>query len=102
MGNFVAALHAKGGLDKSAQVHHDIIDSLQQSFRETDQQFLSMAQTQDNCNGGSGCAAVVACIVGGWVWCANVGDSRALLCREGRAVQLSLDHKPDREDEAER
>jgi hypothetical protein len=21
--------------------------------------------------------------VGGWVWCANVGDSRALLCRNG-------------------
>merc|ERR1711862_308548 len=41
-------------------------------------------------------------IVGGWVWCANVGDSRALLCRDGRAIQLSLDHKPDREDEAER
>lgn len=100
--NFVAALHAKGGLDKSSQVHHDIFDSLAQGFRETDRQFLSMAQTQEGFNGGSGCAAVVACIVGGWVWCANVGDSRALLCREGKAIQLSLDHKPDREDEAER
>merc|ERR1740130_153908 len=66
-----------------------------------------MAQAQEGVNGGtvkrgSGCAAVVACIVGCWVWCANLGDSRALLCREGRAIQLSLDHKPDREDEAER
>lgn len=100
--NLVAALHAKGGLDKSAQVHHDIYDSLVHGFRETDRQFLSMAQTQEGFNGSSGCAAVVACIVGGWVWCANVGDSRALLCRDGKAVQLSLDHKPDREDEAER
>mmetsp|Transcript_27578 Transcript_27578/g.73491 ORF Transcript_27578/g.73491 Transcript_27578/m.73491 type:complete len:660 (+) Transcript_27578:201-2180(+) len=100
--NFVAALHARGGLDKSSQVHHDICDSLAQGFRETDRQFLSWAQSTEGVNGGSGCAAVVACIVGGWIWCANLGDSRALLCRDGRAVELSLDHKPDREDEAER
>jgi len=100
--NFVAALHGKGGLDKSSQVHHDIYDSLTHGFLETDRQFLSMAQTQEGFNGGSGCAAVVACIIGGWIWCANVGDSRALLCRDGKAVQLSLDHKPDRDDEAQR
>lgn len=99
--NFVAALHAKGGLDKSMQVHHDIYESLQHGFQETDKQFLAMADF-GACNGGSGCAAVVVCMIGGWVWCANVGDSRALLSREGRAVQLSLDHKPDRKDEAAR
>lgn len=96
--NFVAALHAKGGLDKSNQVHQDIYQSLMQGFRETDRQYLSMPHHTP----GSGCAAVVACIVGGWVWCANTGDSRAVLCRDGRAVQLSLDHKPDREDEVKR
>jgi serine/threonine protein phosphatase PrpC len=100
--NFVAALHGKGGLDKSSQVHHDIHDSLTHGFLETDRQFLSMAQSQEGFNGGSGCAAVTACIIGGWIWCANVGDSRALLCRDGKAVQLSLDHKPDRDDEAAR
>mmetsp|Transcript_97814 Transcript_97814/g.277255 ORF Transcript_97814/g.277255 Transcript_97814/m.277255 type:complete len:640 (-) Transcript_97814:185-2104(-) len=100
--NIVAALHAKGGLDKSSQVHHDMYESLVQGFRETDRQFLNMAQALEGFNGGSGCAAVVACVVGGWVWCANVGDSRALLCRDGRAIQLSLDHKPDREDEKRR
>jgi serine/threonine protein phosphatase PrpC len=100
--NFVASLHAKGGLDKSIQVHHDVLESLSQCFRETDRQFLSMAHSQKGTSGGSGCVAVVACIIGGWVWCANIGDSRALLCRDGRAIQLSLDHKPDREDEAAR
>merc|ERR1719214_297629 len=49
--NFVAALHAKGGLDKSTQVHHDIYDSLHQGFLETDRQFLSMAQQQEGFNG---------------------------------------------------
>eukprot|EP00929_Paragymnodinium_shiwhaense_P019560 TRINITY_DN13293_c0_g1_i1.p1 TRINITY_DN13293_c0_g1~~TRINITY_DN13293_c0_g1_i1.p1 ORF type:complete len:643 (+),score=136.35 TRINITY_DN13293_c0_g1_i1:218-2146(+) len=102
--NIVAALHAKGGLDKSGQVHHDIYDSLMQGFQQTDRQFLNLARNSQQAGhvGGSGCAAVVACIVGGWVWCANLGDSRALLCRDGNAIQLSLDHKPDREDEAKR
>eukprot|EP00928_Gymnodinium_smaydae_P017725 TRINITY_DN16779_c0_g1_i1.p1 TRINITY_DN16779_c0_g1~~TRINITY_DN16779_c0_g1_i1.p1 ORF type:complete len:669 (+),score=115.56 TRINITY_DN16779_c0_g1_i1:108-2114(+) len=100
--NFVASLHAKGGLDKSMQVHHDIFESLMQGFRETDRQFLSMNSEQKGSTGGSGCVAVVACVVGGWLWCANAGDCRALLCRDGQAIQLSLDHKPDRQDEAER
>jgi len=99
--NFVAALHRKGGLDSSSQVHQDIMECLHSCFLETDRQFLSLAQS-DGLNGGSGCAAVVACVIGGWIWCANCGDSRALLCRDGKAIALSVDHKPDREDETKR
>jgi serine/threonine protein phosphatase PrpC len=34
--------------------------------------------------------------------CANVGDSRAVLCRGGAIVELSFDHKPSRADERAR
>ncbi|KAE8802414.1 putative protein phosphatase 2C 37 [Hordeum vulgare] len=40
-----------------------------------------------------GSTAVVALVVGGRILVANCGDSRAVLCRAGRAVPLSQDHK---------
>ena len=33
---------------------------------------------------------------------ANAGDSRCVLCRKGKAVALSIDHKPDNEGEKKR
>merc|ERR1712113_401326 len=86
----------------SVKVLNDIHDSLKEGFLQTDQHFLQKAQDQEGFNGDSGSTAVVACIVGSRILCANIGDSRAVLCREGRAVQLSRDHKPDLKDEEER
>ncbi|XVF10425.1 hypothetical protein REPUB_Repub07fG0181700 [Reevesia pubescens] len=49
-----------------------------------------------------GSTAVVVLVGREEVLVANCGDSRAVLCREGTAVALSCDHKPDRPDERER
>jgi len=42
-----------------------------------------------------GCTAVVCCVCHDRLVVANAGDSRAVLCRDGKAVELSEDHKPD-------
>ncbi|CAI0387404.1 unnamed protein product [Linum tenue] len=46
-----------------------------------------------------GSTAVVAVVCRTHIIVANCGDSRAVLCRGKAAIPLSVDHKPDREDE---
>jgi protein phosphatase 1G len=50
----------------------------------------------------AGCTAVVALIVHDQLYVANAGDSRAVLCRGGKAVPMSEDHKPAQPDERAR
>lgn len=50
-----------------------------------------------------GTTACAVSIVGNKVICCNAGDSRAIIVkRDGTAVPLSQDHKPDRNDETKR
>ncbi|OMJ65755.1 hypothetical protein SteCoe_37669 [Stentor coeruleus] len=50
----------------------------------------------------AGCTAVVALICRNFIFVANAGDSRCILSRDGRAVELSQDHKPDLPQERDR
>lgn len=50
----------------------------------------------------SGCTANAVMMIGSKLLCANAGDSRAVLCRNGVAVALSEDHKPTDEKEKQR
>ncbi|KAL5709483.1 protein-serine/threonine phosphatase [Ranunculus cassubicifolius] len=52
------------------------------------------------CDAGS--TAVVTVVTPEKIITANCGDSRAVLCRSGKAIPLSSDHKPDRPDELQR
>jgi len=53
---------------------------------------------------GSGCTAcsVLVCKETGRMWVANCGDSRAVLCRAGQAIELTKDHKASDALEAKR
>lgn len=50
----------------------------------------------------AGSTCVVAVVRGDNLVVANAGDSRAVLCRRGQAVEMSRDHKPMDEDERAR
>lgn len=51
----------------------------------------------------SGCTAVVALLKDNkQLYVANAGDSRCVVCRDGKAVDMSADHKPEDDLERER
>ena len=66
-------------------------------FLQTDQKFLTESEYCEN-----GSTATTILLLGQRLYCANVGDSRCLLCRGFKPYPLSEDHKPSREDEAKR
>lgn len=41
-------------------------------------------------------------MVDGILYCANTGDSRTLLCNQGKPLPMSVDHKPEDELESDR
>ena len=49
-----------------------------------------------------GSTAVICLVAGQKIVCANLGDARALMCRNGKALDLSVDYKASRKDEQER
>lgn len=82
----------------------DMEKVLTKAFLEIDKAFarqarLSVDATVLNC----GTTATVALLRDGIeLVVASVGDSRALLCRKGKPVKLTIDHTPERKEEKQR
>jgi len=71
-------------------------EALRRAFLATDAEFSAEGSTL------VGSTALVALVGRRKIWLANAGDSRAVLARGGAGIQLTDDHKPEREDEAVR
>ncbi|XP_026329735.1 probable protein phosphatase 2C 11 isoform X2 [Hyposmocoma kahamanoa] len=71
----------------------------EESSEEDIEEDLSMTEEPGN---DSGCTAVVALLKGNELYVANAGDSRCIICREGKAIDMSIDHKPEDPPELER
>ncbi|XP_006012157.1 protein phosphatase 1K, mitochondrial isoform X2 [Latimeria chalumnae] len=77
---------------------------LSKAFLEINKAFARHSHlTVDAALLNSGTTATVALLRDGIeLVVASVGDSRALLCRKGKAKKLTVDHTPERKDEKER
>jgi len=74
----------------------ELSGAMHRAFVATDEAFLKSTSHT------AGTTAVVAMLANGHLVVGNAGDSRAYLWRDGAALALSVDHKPDRPDETAR
>ncbi|MBA0568407.1 hypothetical protein Golob_005905 [Gossypium lobatum] len=77
----------------------DTKSAIADAYNHTDSEFL---KSENNQNRDAGSTASTAILVGDRLLVANVGDSRAVICRGGNAFAVSRDHKPDQSDERQR
>ncbi|TKY74823.1 phosphatase 2C 59 [Spatholobus suberectus] len=77
----------------------DTKSAIADAYNHTDSEFL---KSENSHNRDAGSTASTAILVGDRLLVANVGDSRAVICRGGNAIAVSRDHKPDQTDERQR
>ncbi|KAH6757590.1 hypothetical protein C2S51_038738 [Perilla frutescens var. frutescens] len=70
----------------------DIDRVLSSAFLQTDAAFAKACSMDADL--ASGTTALTALVLGSSLVVANVGDCRAVLCRRGKAIEMSRDHKP--------
>ncbi|KAK9111017.1 hypothetical protein Scep_018536 [Stephania cephalantha] len=86
--------HLLSNILKEEEFFIDPNKSIQKAYEQTDKAILS--NSSDLGRGGS--TAVTAILINGQkLWVANVGDSRAVISRSGKAIQMTTDHEPSTE-----
>ncbi|CAL1292721.1 unnamed protein product [Larinioides sclopetarius] len=81
------------------QIEKEIKRTLTEAFRKTDEEFLKQA-TKTKPSWKDGTTAIVVLVLHNILYIANLGDSKAILCRYSKksgkyvAIPLSSDHSP--------
>jgi serine/threonine protein phosphatase PrpC len=86
-------------LVRNPNFNNDPKRALKETFQAVDKEFLQWAK-KDKLTDGS--TAIVAVIKDKKLFVANTGDSRGVICEDGKAIALSSDHKPEVPKELER
>lgn len=68
-------------------------EAVQHAFLETDAAFAEACSINQGLS--SGTTAITVLVLGREIFVANAGDCRAVLCRKGKAIEMSRDHKPN-------
>ncbi|KAK9724765.1 hypothetical protein RND81_05G096600 [Saponaria officinalis] len=91
--------HLFENLMKHPQFLVDTRLALCETYKQTDMDFLDAEKDTSRDDGSTASTAV---LVENHLYVANVGDSRAVVSKAGKATPLSEDHKPNRSDERKR
>ncbi len=101
---FRAAEYVKDHLFDNLLQHPKLVDDIKlaiaETFQQTDQEYLSTEFNESHMDATS--TACTWLVAGDDLLVANIGDSRAVICRGGEAVALSIDQTPNRTDERKR
>lgn len=81
---------------------NEMQEAMVQAFLRTDRELYSASHgsPSENFAEGSGTTALTALVWGDQLLIANAGDCRAVLCRRGKAIDLTTDHRPSNPEEA--
>ncbi|KAM7260998.1 hypothetical protein ACFE04_026473 [Oxalis oulophora] len=104
-GAFYGVFDGHGGIDAASFIKKNILKfivedsqfptgvrkAIKSAFAKADHAFADATSLDKS----SGTTALTALIMGRTMLIANVGDSRAVLGKRGRAIELSKDHKPN-------
>lgn len=98
-----AAQFLKNHLFESLMKHPEFFTNtklaISQTYQQIDTDFL---ESEKDTFRDDGSTASTAVLVGNHLYVANVGDSRTVISKAGKAIPLSEDHKPNRSDERKR
>ncbi|KAL4347881.1 hypothetical protein GQ457_17G024340 [Hibiscus cannabinus] len=86
-------------LMKHPQFMTDTKLAISETYQQTDADFLDSGRDPYRDDGSTASTAV---LFGNHLYVANVGDSRTIISKAGKAIPLSEDHKPNRSDERKR
>ncbi|XP_062228949.1 probable protein phosphatase 2C 56 [Phragmites australis] len=104
-GGNLAAEYLKENLFKDLMKHPAFLTdtklAISRTFLETDKDILETISISGLFR-DDGSTALAAILIGERLYVANVGDSRAVASKSGKAIPLSKDHKPNRKDERKR
>lgn len=81
--------------DESEDEEEESMDEEEDEEEDEDCEEFGMGGMKEEPGADSGCTAVVALLKGRDLYVANAGDSRCVVCRNGTAIEMSLDHKPE-------
>lgn len=98
-----AAEYLKDHLFENLMKHPEFMTNtklaISETYKQTDIDFLNAERDTYRDDGSTASTAV---LVGNHLYVANVGDSRTVISKSGKAIPLSDDHKPNRSDERKR